>query len=71
MWKVLRCKGGKVTAETLLEHAEKVLKNNIFQLNEKTLKQLRRTAIGTKFTPPYVITFLADLEESILEDIEL
>ena len=63
--------GRKVTAGTLLEHAEYVLKNNIFQLNEKTLKQLRRTAIGTKFTPPYVITFLADLEESILEDIEL
>ena len=30
--------------------AEIVLKNNIFQLNEKTLKQFRGTAIGTKFT---------------------
>ena len=61
----------KVTTEILLELAEIVLKNNIFQLNEKTLKQLRRTAIGTKFAPPYAIIFMTDLEERILEDIEL
>ena len=36
-------------AETLLELAEIVLKNNTFQFNERTLKQLRSTAIGTKF----------------------
>ena len=61
----------KVTTETLLELAEIVLKNNIFQFNEKTLKQLRGTAIGTKFAPPYAIIFMADLEERILEDVEL
>ena len=61
----------KVTTETLLELAEIVLKNNIFQFNEKTLKQLRGTAIGTKFAPPYAIIFMADLEERILKDIEL
>ena len=33
-----------MTTETLLELAEIVLKNKIFQLNEKTLKQLRGTA---------------------------
>ena len=37
----------KVTTETLVELADIVLKNNIFQFNEKTLKQLRGTAIGT------------------------
>ena len=37
----------KVTTETLLELAEIVLKNNIFQFNEKTLKQLRGTAVDT------------------------
>ena len=57
--------------ETLIELAEIVLKNNIFQFNEKTLKQLRGIAIGTKFAPPYAILFMADLEERILEDIEL
>ena len=61
----------KVTTETLLELAEIVLKSNIFLFNEKTLKQLRGTAIGTKFAPPYAIIFMADLEERILKDIEL
>ena len=61
----------KVTTETLLELAEIVLKNNIFQLNQTTIKQLRCTAIGTKFAPLYAIIFMADLEERILEDIEL
>ena len=61
----------KVTTETLLELAEIVLKNNIFQFNEKNLKLLRDTSIGTKFAPPYAIKFMADLEEKILEDIEL
>ena len=59
-----------MTTEFLLELAEIVLKN-IFQLNEKNLKQFRGTAIGTKFAPPYAIIFMADLEERILEDIEL
>ena len=55
----------KVTTETLVEIAEIVLKNNIFQFNGKTLRQLRGTAIGTKFAPPYAILFMADLEERI------
>ena len=60
-----------MTTETLLELAEIVLKNSIFQFNEKTLKKLRGTAIGTKFAPPYAIIFMADLQERILKDIEL
>ena len=54
--------GKKVTNETLLELAEIVLKNNIFQFNEKTLEQLKGAAIDTNFVPPYAIIFLADLE---------
>ena len=61
----------QVTTGTLVELAEIVLKNNIFQFNEITLKQLKGAAIGTKFAPPYAILFIADLEERILEDIEL
>ena len=60
-----------MTTEALVEFVEIVLKNNIFQFNEKTLKQLRGTTIGTKFAPPYAILFMADLEERILKDIEL
>ena len=41
----------KVATKTLAEHTEIVLKNNIFQFNEKTLKQLRSTAIDTTFSP--------------------
>ena len=61
----------KVITETLVELPEIVLKNNIFQFDEKTLKQLRGTAIGTKFAPPYGILFMADHKERISEDIEL
>ena len=43
-----------------------MFKNNIFQFDEKTFKQVRRTAIGTKFAPPYAILFMTDLEEKIL-----
>ena len=60
-----------MSKENLVELAEIVLKNNIAQFNKKTLKQLRGTAIGTKFAPPYAILFMIDLEERILEDIEL
>ena len=61
----------KVTTDTLVELAEIVLKNNIFQFDDKTLRQLRGTAIGTKFAPPYAILFLASLEEKILESLDL
>ena len=44
-----------------------VLKNNIFNFSERTLKQKRGTAIGTKFAPPYSILFMAELEGKILE----
>ena len=60
-----------VTTSTLVELAEVVLKNNIFTFKEKTLKQKRGTAIGTKFAPPYSILFMAELEEEVLSEIEL
>ena len=60
-----------VTTSTLVELAEVVLRNNIFTFKEKTLKQTRGTAIGTKFAPPYSILFMAELEEEILSEIEL
>ena len=43
-----------------------MLKNNIFQFDKKTFKQVSGTTIGTKFAPPYAILFIADLEEKIL-----
>ena len=47
-----------VSTDTLVELAELVLKNNIFNFNEKTLKQKRGTAIRTKFAPPCSILYI-------------
>ena len=47
----------QISSDTLVELAEIVLKNNIFEFDEKTFKQVRGTAIGTKFVPLYAILF--------------
>ena len=52
-----------MTTENLTELAKIVLQNNIFEFNQKALKQLRGTALGTKFAPPYAILFMAHLEK--------
>ena len=59
------------TNEAFLELAKIVLKSNIFQFNEKTLKQLRGATIGTKFAPPNATIFMADFEERVLKDTKL
>ena len=43
-----------VSTDSLIELAECALKNNIFEHNTSSYKQLRGTAIGTKMAPPYV-----------------
>ena len=69
--KIFGIEGNKqISSDTLIELAEVVLKNNIFEFDEKTFKQVRRTAIGKKFAPAYVILFMADLEEKILSAFE-
>ena len=60
----------EVTTDTLVELADIVLKINYFQFLDKTFKQKRGTAIGTKFAPPYSILFMADLEKRLLSDVE-
>ena len=57
----------QISSDTLAELAEIVLKNNIFEFDEKTFKQKRGTAIGAKFAPPYAILFTADLEKKNVE----
>ena len=41
-----------ISTDSLMDLAECVLKNNIFEHNLSFFKQLRRTAIGTKLAPP-------------------
>ena len=57
-----------ISTGSLMDLAECVLKNNIFEHNLSFFKQIRGTAIGTKMAPPYTITFMGDLEERILKD---
>ena len=57
----------QISSDTLAELAEIVLKNNIFEFDEKTFKQKRGTVIGTKFAPPYAILFMTDRKEKLLE----
>ena len=69
--KFLETKGNKqISSDTLTELAEVVLKNNIFEFDEKTFKHKRGTAIGTKFAPPYAILFMVDFEVKTLESFE-
>ena len=60
-----------ISTESLLELAECVLKNNIFEQNTKFFKQVRGTAIGTKMAPPYVIIYMDELERGFLENYHL
>ena len=60
----------QISRGTLIELAEIVLKNNIFEFDEKTFRQVHGTAIGTKFAPPYNILFMADLKEKIISVFE-
>ena len=60
----------QVTTDTLIELAELVLKNNIFEFSDKTYKQIRGMAIGTKFAPPYAIFFMVALPEKILSKVK-
>ena len=57
-----------ISPDLLIELAECVLKNNIFEYDKSVFKQLRGTAIGTKMTPPYAIIFMDSLEEDILSN---
>ena len=52
-----------ISTDSLMDLADCVLKNNIFEHNLSFFKQLRGTAIGTKMALPYAIIFMGDLED--------
>ena len=56
---------------TLIELAELVLQKNYFEFNEQYLKQIRGTAIGTEFAPPYGISYMIAIEGDCLEKLWL
>ena len=58
-----------VSADTLIELAELVLKNNIFEFSNKSYKQIPGTTIGTKSPLPYAVLFRAALDKTFLSKI--
>jgi len=59
-------KDKEISTKSVLELAECVLKNNIFEHDGRVFLQKQGTAIGTKMAPSYAILFMAELEEKIL-----
>ena len=57
-----------VSTDSLMDLAECVLKNNIFEHILSFFKQLRGTATETKMAPLCAIIFMGDLEERISQD---
>ena len=60
----------KVPTEDLVKMAEFVLNNNnnnTFEFNSKTYQQKSDAAIGTKFAPPYVCTYMDEVEQKFIE----
>ena len=60
----------QISSDTLAELAKVALKNNIFESDQKTFKQRRGTAIGTKFAPPSSLLFMADFQKKMLESFQ-
>ena len=52
-----------VTTDTLIELFEIVLKNNIFEFPDKSYKQIRGMAIGTKVASPCEIDYMSALDD--------
>ena len=57
-----------ISTDSLMDLAECVLKNNVFEHDLSFFKQLGGTAIGTKMAPPYTIIFMGDLEERTIQN---
>ena len=60
-----------VPTEDIIKMAEFVLKNNLLEFNSKFYKQLSRTAIGTKFAPPYACIFVDYIKTEFLKSQEI
>ena len=61
-------KNKTISTDSVMDLAECVLKNNIFEHNLSFFKQLKGAATGTKMASPYAIILMGDLEERILQN---
>ena len=60
-----------IPTSELTRMADFVLKNNYFEFNGQIKQQISRTAIGTKFAPPYACLFLDNIGTVFLENQEV
>ena len=60
-------KSTKISTNDLVKLAEFVLKNNLFEFNDKVKQQISGTAIGTKFAPPYACIYMDKTETDFLK----
>ena len=58
----------QILYDTLAELEKLVLKNSIFESDEKTFKQKSEATIGAMFAPLYANHFMADFEGKMLEN---
>ena len=60
----------RFTKEFILDGIKLILENNIFCFNDTYFKQVKGTAMGTKFAPVYATLTIGYLEEKLLNIIE-
>ena len=56
-----------ISSENLLNMAEFVVKNNVFEFNGTVKEQISGTAIGTKCAPSYACIFMSEFETRFIE----
>ena len=61
----------KIPTENLIKMAEFVLKNNLFEFNNKMFQQISGTAIGTNFAPAYACIYMDRVEQNFSKTQEL
>ena len=61
----------KAPTEDIVQMADFLLKNNFFEFNGEVKRQKSRTAIGTKFAPPYACIFMFEIDAEFLKSQEL
>ena len=61
----------KISTYDLVKLAEFVLRNNLFEFNDKVKQQISGTAIGTKFAPPYACIYMDKTETDFLKTQDL
>ena len=61
----------EIPTQDIVQIAEFVLKNNFSLFNGEFKREKLRTAIDTKFAPPYACIFMVEVETEVLKSQEL